>query len=270
MRKERGLGLGTVEQPDIFDIEELRVDSEPDLGATAMPQNPVTRATPGAGDAEASSAAGVGEHSGKKGGKKSLRPCRGSQFTAASLRQTLDDTVSLSKVKEQLWVRVSLTILSFRAAGGAESLSDRGKAMLDSFYQAVMDAKGAARRVSDVADSTRADLERACAGVHGVSVGFENCRLVFFMNWGCAVEGEDECLSHRCAHVVSYSQFYPSVHAYDSLTIPPLLLYPPLLYDGNIGFVWSAHVGEGKTDNTSTARWHHRALGACPYRGRLH
>ncbi|CAM9179128.1 unnamed protein product [Ectocarpus sp. 8 AP-2014] len=157
---------GKVVQPDIFDIEQLRGVSEPGLGATAMPQSPIKRATPGAGGADASLAGGAEQDGAKKGEKKSLR-CRGSQFTAASLRQTLDDTVSLSKVKEQLWVRCSSVILSSRTAGGTESLSESGKAMLDSFYQAVMDAKSAARRVSDMSNSTRTDLERACAAVHG-------------------------------------------------------------------------------------------------------
>lgn len=162
-----------MEQPDIFDIEALRGASESGLGASAMPQNPAARGTPGAGDADALLTGDVDRDGAKKSGKKKLRPCVGSQFTAASLRQSLDDAVGLSTVKEQLWDRILLSISSEReagAGGGAESLSVAGKTLLESFHQAATDAKDAARKVLRVADTTRAQLDVACTGVYGVSV----------------------------------------------------------------------------------------------------
>lgn len=166
------------QQPDIFDIEELR-EAVPGVGReeghTGVEQ---TLGPDPAAENTVAADAGVGVGSGgggakKKGqAKKTATLCAGSSFTAASVRQTLDDVLRLASVKEKLWARVRQEIQKFRGEPGAsDTVSQRASHLLSSLDAEVGAAARTATLCVQAADRWRGKLEQACAGAYEVSFG---------------------------------------------------------------------------------------------------
>jgi len=165
---EEGPRPEKAEQPDIFDIEELRGQQEGDAAVTGDDGSAeATEMVADVGVGAAKAATG----SGKKGGKKKLRHCVGSKYTVGSMRQTLKDTVGLAEVKVSLWRRCRKAIDDLvEARGESGALPAEHEASVGGLREAVESAIAAAKSVQETGDTLRGQLETAFEGTFGVSV----------------------------------------------------------------------------------------------------
>ena len=121
-----------------------------------------------------------GAKGGSKGGeKKGLKPCVGSKFTTASLRQTMDDSIGLAVVRKNLWTRVLTELLTWRDAqrGLSEGARSDQSECIDAFEASVRSAKTAAEKVKSAAENARRQLAISCAPTYGVSMSRPYCAL---------------------------------------------------------------------------------------------
>jgi len=165
----------TVDRGDIFNIPELQEDGPPTGVGTVNDGEDGLPHTADSGDyADSKKKCGNGgaKGSSKGGEKKALKPCVGSKFTAASLRQSLDDSISLAVVKMDLWTRVLKTLLTWRDREHGLSEGPRSDEIecIHAFEKSVRSVTKAAEKIKSSAENARRTLAISCARIYGVSM----------------------------------------------------------------------------------------------------
>lgn len=151
LEEPRAIGV----QPDIFDTEELREGGG--VGDTVGAEEDSSGGVQKTAGPDPAAAKGDGK-------KRNARGCVGSSFTFASVSQTCDDAMKLASAARKLWRRVLIAIDKCRSNGGASDvLSPPGGDSLKSLEEEVRKAAECAEGCLKTAESSRADLEKACA-----------------------------------------------------------------------------------------------------------